>query len=87
MIAGIGFVSGARCVVVANDSGIDAGAIQRMGGDKILRAQAIALENKLPFVHLVESAGANLLQYQVEGFIHGGACSTTWRGCRPPAFR
>jgi geranyl-CoA carboxylase beta subunit len=73
MIAGIGYVSGARAVVVASDSGIDAGAIQHMGREKLLRAQALALENKLPFVHLVESAGANLLKYRVEGFVHGGA--------------
>jgi geranyl-CoA carboxylase beta subunit len=73
MISGIGYVSGARCLVVASDSGIDAGAIQHMGREKLLRAQEIALSNKLPFVHLVESAGANLLRYRVEGFIHGGA--------------
>ncbi|MDO9291003.1 MAG: carboxyl transferase domain-containing protein, partial [Hydrogenophaga sp.] len=41
--------------------------------EKILRVQAIALEQKLPFVHLVESAGANLTKYQVEGFVLGGA--------------
>ena len=35
-------------------------------------AQAIALQNKLPFVHLVESAGANLLKYKVEQFVLGG---------------
>ena len=73
MIAGIGYVSGVRCMVVASDSGIDAGAIQHMGREKLLRAQELALANKLPFVHLVESAGANLLKYRVEGFIHGGA--------------
>src|SRR5256885_829157 len=73
MIAGIGYVSGVRCLVVASDSGIDAGAIQHMGREKLLRAQELALENKLPFIHLVESAGANLLRYRVEGFIHGGA--------------
>jgi geranyl-CoA carboxylase beta subunit len=72
VIAGIGTISGTRCVITVNDAGIDAGAIQRMGGDKILRAQAIAMENKLPFVQLIESAGANLLQYKVEGFINGG---------------
>ena len=44
-----------------------------MGREKLLRAQELALRNKLPFVHLVESAGANLLRYRVEGFIHGGA--------------
>jgi len=73
MIAGIGYVAGARAMVVASDSGIDAGAIQHMGREKLLRAQNLALENRLPFVHLVESAGANLLKYRVEGFIHGGA--------------
>ncbi|MCA0326408.1 MAG: acyl-CoA carboxylase subunit beta [Proteobacteria bacterium] len=73
MVAGIGFVEGVRCMVVASDSGIDAGAIQPMGLDKILRAQEIALQNQLPFVHLVESAGANLMRYRVEGFVHGGA--------------
>ena len=73
MIAGIGYVAGVRAMVVASDSGIDAGAIQHMGREKLLRAQGLAMENRLPFVHLVESAGANLLKYRVEGFIHGGA--------------
>jgi geranyl-CoA carboxylase beta subunit len=73
IVAGIGFIAGVRCMVVASDSGIDAGAIQPMGLDKILRVQELALQNKLPFVHLVESAGANLMKYRVEGFVHGGA--------------
>jgi geranyl-CoA carboxylase beta subunit len=73
MIAGIGFVRGVRCMVLASDSGIDAGAIQAMGLDKILRVQELALQNRLPFIHLVESAGANLMRYRVEGFVHGGA--------------
>jgi geranyl-CoA carboxylase beta subunit len=73
IVAGIGFVSGVRCMVVASDSGIEAGAIQPMGLDKILRVQEMALQNKLPFIHLVESAGANLMRYRVEGFVHGGA--------------
>ncbi|MES2686140.1 MAG: carboxyl transferase domain-containing protein [Pseudomonadota bacterium] len=73
VIAGIGFVEGTRCMIVASDSGIEAGAIQAMGLDKILRVQEIALQNKLPFIHLVESAGANLMRYRVEGFVQGGA--------------
>src|SRR6185369_8137346 len=73
MVSGIGFVSGVRCMISASDSGIDAGAIQPMGLDKILRVQELALENKLPFIHLVESAGANLMRYRVEGFVRGGA--------------
>ena len=70
---GIGMVGGTRCMVVASDSGIEAGSFRAMALEKILRAQRIALDNKLPFVHLVESAGANLLRYKVEGFVGGGA--------------
>ncbi|CAG1019976.1 geranyl-CoA carboxylase beta subunit [Burkholderiaceae bacterium] len=72
VLAGIGIVSGVRCMVLASDAGIEAGAVQAMGLDKILRVQEIALQNKLPFLHLVESAGANLMRYRVEGFVRGG---------------
>ena len=72
VIAGIGVVSGMRCMVVVNDSGIGAGALNALGGRKIMRCQEIALANKLPFVQLVESGGANLLTYKVELFIAGG---------------
>ena len=72
LICGVGYVSGVRCMVSASDSGIDAGALQSMGIDKQLRVQELALENKLPFVQLVESAGANLLTYRVEDFVRGG---------------
>ncbi|MFM0288065.1 acyl-CoA carboxylase subunit beta [Paraburkholderia megapolitana] len=72
MIAGIGYVSGTRCMIVVADSGIDAGALQPMGLEKFQRLQKIALDNRLPFVHLVESAGANLMQYRVEEFVNGG---------------
>ncbi len=71
-IIGIGFVRGTRCMVVANDSGINAGAVTTAGGGKTLRAQELALENRLPLLMLVESAGANLLEYQVELWIAGG---------------
>src|SRR5207245_11769668 len=50
----------------------DAGALQAYGLDKTLRVQELALENKLPYVQLVESAGANLLRYRVEDFVRGG---------------
>lgn len=73
LLGGIGFVSGVRCMVVVDDSGIDAGAVQPMGIDKFQRLQQVALAQKLPFVHLVECAGANLLDYKVETFIHGGS--------------
>ena len=73
VIAGIGFISGTRCMVMVSDAGIDAGALQPMGLDKVLRVQELALENKLPYVQLVESAGANLMSYRVEDFIRGGS--------------
>ncbi|CAN5496926.1 acyl-CoA carboxylase subunit beta [soil metagenome] len=73
VIGGIGWVSGIRCMVNASDSGIDAGALQPMGIPKQLRLQELALENKLPYVQLVESAGANLMTYKVEEFVTGGS--------------
>lgn len=71
VVAGVGFVSGVRCLVTASDSGIKGGATTPMGLKKSLRAQEIALENRLPVVNLIESGGANLL-YQSEIFIDGG---------------
>jgi geranyl-CoA carboxylase beta subunit len=73
IIAGIGYVSGVRCMVMASDSGIDAGALQPKGLDKLLRVQELTLDNKLPYVQLVESAGANLMTYRVEDFVRGGS--------------
>ena len=73
IIAAIGFISGVRCVVVVDDSGIQAGSLTTAGGYRLQRAEVIALEQKLPFVHLVESAGGDLLNYTVEGFSQGGA--------------
>ena len=70
-ITGIGFVSGVRCLVTANDSAIKGGSIAPMGLQKSLRAQRIAFENKLPGIGLVESGGANL-NYQSELFVEGG---------------
>lgn len=72
IIGGIGYVSGVRVMINASDSGIDAGALQPMGIPKLLRMQELALENKLPYVQLVESAGANLMTYKVEEFVTGG---------------
>jgi geranyl-CoA carboxylase beta subunit len=70
-ITGIGFVSGVRCMVSANDSAIKGGSIAPMGLQKSLRAQRIAQENKLPCIGMVESGGANL-NYQSELFVEGG---------------
>jgi len=70
-IAGIGYVSGIRCIVSANDSAIKGGTVTPMGVKKHLRVQEIAMRNKLPMLQLVESGGANLL-YQAEMFVEGG---------------
>ena len=72
VIVGIGFISGVRCMVSVSDSGIQAGSLTEPTAYRILRGQEIALAQKLPFVHSVESAGANLMQYKVGGFLGGG---------------
>jgi len=71
-IAGIGFISGVRCLILVDDSGINAGASTTGSIQKMLGILKVSLEQKLPFVHLVESAGANLMQYTVELWAHGG---------------
>ena len=56
----IGYVSGTQCIVVANDATVKAGAWFPMTGKKNLRAQEIAMENRLPIIYLVDSAGVYL---------------------------
>lgn len=56
----IGYVKGVQCMVVANDATVKAGAWFPMTGKKNLRAQEIAMENKLPIIYLVDSAGVFL---------------------------
>src|SRR5690606_29290046 len=60
VIVKIGYVSGKQCVVVANDATVKAGAWFPITGKKNLRAQEIALENNLPIIYLVDSAGVYL---------------------------
>lgn len=56
----IGYVSGKQCIVVANDATVKAGAWFPITGKKNLRAQEIAIENRLPIIYLVDSAGVFL---------------------------
>ncbi|MCI8211506.1 acetyl-CoA carboxylase carboxyltransferase subunit [Pseudomonas sp. S25] len=70
LIAGIGYVSGVRVLVVANNSAIRGGTISPSGLKKSLRLQQIAVENRLPVVTLAESGGANL-NYAAEIFVEG----------------
>lgn len=72
IMCGIGFIKGTRCVIVTDDSGIKAGSLTTAGGYRLQRGQEIAMEQKLPFVHLVESAGGDLMNYTVDGFFEGG---------------
>lgn len=59
-VAGIGYVSGRQCVIVANDQTVKAGAWFPITGKKNLRMQEIAMENHLPIIYLVDSAGVFL---------------------------
>ncbi len=56
-VAGIGYVSGRQCVILANDQTVKAGAWFPITGKKNLRMQEIAMENNLPVIYLVDSAG------------------------------
>lgn len=60
VVTGLGVVSGRQCVIVANDATVKAGAWFPMTAKKNLRAQEIAIENKLPIIYLVDSAGVFL---------------------------
>ncbi|MFC3417752.1 acyl-CoA carboxylase subunit beta [Algoriphagus hitonicola] len=60
VVTGIGYVSGRMVVVVANDATVKAGAWFPMTAKKNLRAQEVAMENKLPIIYLVDSAGVFL---------------------------
>ena len=60
VVAGIGYVSGRQCMIVANDATVKAGAWFPMTAKKNLRAQEICMENRLPIIYLVDSAGVYL---------------------------
>jgi 3-methylcrotonyl-CoA carboxylase beta subunit len=60
VVTGLGRVSGKLCMIVANDATVKAGAFFPMTAKKVLRAQTIALENRIPTLYLVDSAGVFL---------------------------
>jgi acetyl-CoA carboxylase carboxyltransferase component len=60
VVTGIGWVSGRQVMVIANDATVKAGAFFPLTAKKVLRAQRIALENRLPLIYLVDSAGVFL---------------------------
>jgi len=59
-VAGIGYVSGRQCIIIANDQTVKAGAWFPITGKKNLRMQEIAMENHLPVIYIVDSAGVFL---------------------------
>ncbi len=59
-VAGLGYVKGRQCVIVANDNTVKAGAWFPITGKKNLRLQEIAMENRLPVIYIVDSAGVYL---------------------------
>jgi len=67
VVTGIGYVSGRQCMIIANDATVKAGAWFPMTAKKNLRAQEIAMENRLPVIYLVDSAGV-FLPFQDEIF-------------------
>jgi acetyl-CoA carboxylase carboxyltransferase component len=60
VVVKIGYIKGKQCIVVANDATVKAGAWFPITGKKNLRAQEIAMENRLPIIYLVDSAGVYL---------------------------
>lgn len=60
VVVKIGYVEGRQCIVVANDATVKAGAWFPITGKKNLRAQEIAMENRIPIIYLVDSAGVYL---------------------------
>ena len=62
IVTGVGRVSGRECVIVSNDATVKGGTYYHLTVKKHLRAQEIAMENRLPCIYLVDSGGANLPQ-------------------------
>ncbi len=60
VVTGLGRVSGKLCMIIANDATVKAGAFFPMTAKKVIRAQTIALENRIPTLYLVDSAGVFL---------------------------
>ena len=73
VIAGVGYLKGVRCLIWIDDSGIRAGSYTQTTNAMVLSIQDIAKRQKLPVIHLVESAGADLMRFTVENWILAGS--------------
>jgi 3-methylcrotonyl-CoA carboxylase beta subunit len=88
IVTGLGRIEGTLCVIVANDATVKGGTYYPMTVKKHLRAQEIALENRLPCIYLVDSGGAFLPRpTSSPTAITSAGSSTTRRGCRPRGSR
>lgn len=80
LIAGIGFVSGRRCLVIVWNYAVKGGTVSRVTVEKMLRLQQIARQNRLPIVSLSESGGGDLAggggfdAWEATTFLQGGLC-------------
>ena len=72
LVGGVGWVSGTECLITASEATVQGGAVTPHGLRKSIRLAEISIENRLPTVHLIESAGADLPN-QAEIFVPGGA--------------
>ena len=81
VVTGLGRVCGRLCMIVANDATVKAGAFFPMTAKKVLRAQTIALENRIPTLYLVDSSGVFLpLQEDVFPDTDDFGALSWWRG-------
>ena len=89
LITGMGYVSGRPCVIAANDATVKGGTYFPMTIKKHLRAQEIALENRLPALYLVDSGGVfcRCRPRRLPTGTISAASSTIRRACPPLAFR
>src|ERR1700709_28805 len=78
VVTGLGRVEGKLCMIIANDATVKAGAFFPMTAKKVLRAQHIALENRIPTLHLVDSCGV-FLPLQEDVFPEQGDFGSVYR--------
>jgi 3-methylcrotonyl-CoA carboxylase beta subunit len=85
IVTGIGTVRGTACMIIANDATVKGGSFFRETVKKHIRAQEIAIENRLPVLYLVDCGGANLNQMEEVFYDENHFGGTFYRQCRMSA--
>ena len=85
IVTGLGTVRGATCMIIANDATVKGGSFYRETVKKHIRAQDIAVENRLPVLYLVDCGGANLNQMEEVFYDENHFGGTFYRQCRMSA--